>query len=64
MKEDIRKYDEKQIIEVIENRNSLKQTRQRQLIEKVQLISIKEEYRTNIHDKNRIVNRSVLQSTV
>ena len=59
MKEDIHKHDEKQIIEAIENSESLKQARQKQRLEKIQLISIMEEYRTHIHDKDRIVKRCV-----
>ena len=55
MKEDIRKHDEKQIIETIENGKSLKQARQKQRLGKDQLISIMEEDGTHIHDKDRIV---------
>ena len=60
MKERIRKHDEKQIIEAIENSKSLKQARQKQRFEKGQLISIMdEEDGTHIHDKDRIVKRCV-----
>ena len=59
MKEDIRKHDEKQIIEAIENSKSLKQARQKQRLGKGQLISIMEEDGTHIHDKDRIVKRCV-----
>ena len=59
MKEDIRKHDEKQIIEAIENSKSLKQARQKQRLGKSQLISIMEEDGTHIHDKDRIVKRCV-----
>ena len=55
MKEDIRKHDEKQIIEAIENSKSLEQARQKQRLGKGQLISIMEEDGTHIHDKDRIV---------
>ena len=40
VKEDIRKYDEKQIIEAIENSKTLKQARRKQRLGKDQLISI------------------------
>ena len=59
MKEDIRKHDEKQIIEAIENSKSLKQARQKQRLGQGQLISIMEEDKTHIHDKDRIVKRCV-----
>ena len=54
MKEDIRKHDEKQIIEAIENSKSLKQARHKQHLGKGQLISITEENGTHIHDKERV----------
>ena len=57
MKEDIRKQDEKQIIEAIENSKSLKQARQKQCLGKGQLISIMEEDGTHIQDNDRIVKR-------
>ena len=57
MKEYIRKHDEKQIIEAIENSKSLKQARQKQRLGKGQLISIMKEDGTHIHDKDRIVKR-------
>ena len=59
MKENIRKHDEKQIIEAIENSKSLKQARQKQRLGKGQLISIMEEDGTHIHDKEQIVKRCV-----
>ena len=59
MKEDIRKHDEKQIIEAIGNSKSLKQARQKQRLGKGQLVSIMEEDGTHIHDKDRIVKRCV-----
>ena len=59
MKEDTRKHDEKQIIEVTENSKSLKQARQKQRLGKGQLISIMEENGTHIHDKDRIVKKCV-----
>ena len=59
MKENIRKHDEKQIIEAIENSKSLKQARQKQRLGKGQLISIMEEDGTYIHDKDQIVKRCV-----
>ena len=58
-KEDIRKRDEKQTIETIENSKSLKQARWKQRLGKGQLISIVEEDGTHIHDKDRIVKRCV-----
>ena len=59
MKEDIRKQDEKQIIEAIENSKSLKQVRQKSHLGKGQLISVMEEDGARIHDKDRIVKRCV-----
>ena len=59
MREDIRKHDEKQIIDAIENRKSLKQASQKQRLGKGQLISIIKEDGTHIHDKDQIVNRCV-----
>ena len=55
MREDIRKHDDKQIIEAIEHSKSLKQARQKQCLGKGQLISITEEDGTQIHDKDGIV---------
>ena len=57
MKEDIRKHEEKQIIEVIENRKSLTQARQKHHLGKGQLTSIMEEDGMHIHDKDRIMKR-------
>ena len=57
MKEDIRRHDEKQIIEAIKNSKSLKQAKQKQRLRKGQLIYIMEEDVTHIHDKDRIVKR-------
>ena len=59
MKEDIRKHDEKQIIEAIENSKTLKQARQKQRLGKGQLISVMEENGTHIHDKDQVVKRCV-----
>ena len=59
MKEDIRKHDEKYIIEAIESRKSLKQGRQTQRLGKGQPIYNMEEDGTHIHDKERIVKRCV-----
>ena len=59
MKEDIRKHDEKQIIKAIDYSKSLKQARQKQRLGTGQLISIMEEDETHIHDKDRILMRSV-----
>ena len=59
MKEAIRKHDEKQIIEAIENSKSSKQARQKQRLGKGQLISIMEEDGMHIHDQDRIVKRCV-----
>ena len=59
MKEDIRKHDEKQIIEGIENSKSLKQARQKQHLGKGQLISIMQEDGMHLHEKDRIVKRCV-----
>ena len=59
MKEDIRKHDEKQITEAIENSKSLKQARQKQCLGKGQLIFIMEEDGIHIHDKDQIVKRCV-----
>jgi len=57
LKEDIRKHDEKQIVETIENNRSLKTARRKQRLGTNQLISIKEEDGTLIHDQERIVER-------
>ena len=59
MREDIRKHNEKQIIEAIENSKSMKQARQRHRLGKGQIISIMEEDETHIHDKESIVKRCV-----
>ena len=59
MNEDIRKYDEKQIFEAMENSKSLKEARLKQRLGKGQLISIMEEDGTHIHDKDRIVKKCV-----
>ena len=59
MKEDIRKHNEKRIIEAIQNSKSLKQARQKQCLGKGQLISIMEGHEIDIHDKDRIVKRCV-----
>ena len=56
MKEDIRKHEEKQIIEAIGRSKSLKQARHKQHLGKDQLISIMEDG-THIHDKDRTVKR-------
>ena len=59
MKEDIRKHDEKHIIEAIESSKSLKQKRRKQRLGKGQFISVIEEDGAHIHDKDRIVKRCV-----
>ena len=58
MKDDIRKDNEKQIIEAIENNKGLKQARKAAFMER-QLISIMEEDGTRIYDKDLIVKRCV-----
>ena len=59
MKEDIHKYDEKQIIKSIESSKSLKHARQKQYLGKGQLISIKEEDGTHFLDKAQKVKKCV-----
>ena len=59
MKEDIRKHDGKQIIDIIEDSKSLKQASQKQRLGKGQLISVMEGDGIPIHNKDRIVKRCV-----
>ena len=59
MNEDIRKHDEKQITQAIENSKIMKLVRQEQRLGKGQCISIMEKDGTHIYDKDRIVKTCV-----
>ena len=55
MKDDIQAFNDKQVLEAIEKKKSLKHTRCKQCIGKKQLISSMEEDGTQIHNRDCIV---------